>query len=180
MEQVYGDSYSLYYYYITLYFGPKKRPQTFILATGSPITTSPCSKCTSCGKHLNSPYELNDDSKIIKCNNTEECKSLNSYSYCFNDKCSFRISYVERSKLAGFFNMQDIYFENINNSPSISSNYFTLPIGCTTNETKLFLRQKADGIMGFDNSGKSFFSLLFKNRVISKDLFSICLGQNDG
>ena len=133
--------------------------------------------CTSCEKHLNSPYELNDDSKIIKCN-TEECHSVKSY--CINDQCSFSIRYKEGSKLGGFFNMQDIYFENINNSPSISSKYFSLPIGCTTNETNLFVRQKADGIMGLDNRGKSFVSLLFKNKVISKDLFSICLGDNDG
>ena len=178
LEQVYGNSYNLYYYYITLYFGPKKMPQTFILATASSITTSPCSYCTSCGKHLNSPYELNDDSKIIKCT-TEECHSVESY-YCLNNKCTFKITYSEGSKLLGFYNMQDIYFENINNSPSISSKYFSLPIGCTTNETNLFVRQEADGIMGLDNRGKSFVSLLFKNKVISKDLFSICLGDNDG
>ena len=47
LEQVYGNSYDLYYYYITLYFGPKKMPQTFILSTASSITTSPCSYCTS-------------------------------------------------------------------------------------------------------------------------------------
>ena len=178
LEQVYGNSYNLYYYYITLYFGPKKMPQTFILATASSITTSPCSNCTTCGKHLNSPYQLNDDSKIIKCN-TEECNSVQSY-YCINDQCFFSIRYIEGSKLGGFYNMQDIYFENINDSPSISSKYFTLPIGCTTIETNFFVTQKADGIMGLDNSRKSFVSLLFKNKVISKDLFSICLGKNDG
>ena len=109
------------------------------------------------------PYEFNDDSKIIKCN-TEECHSVKSY--CINDQCSFSIRYKEGSKLGGFFNMQDIYFENINNSPSISSKYFTLPIGCTTIETNLFAIQKVDGIMGLDNRGKSFVSLLFKNKVI--------------
>ena len=34
--------------------------------------TSPCSKCNTCGKHLNKPYEINDDSKIID-SYTDEC-----------------------------------------------------------------------------------------------------------
>ena len=177
LEQAYGDSYDLYYYYTTLYFGPKKTPQTFILDTGSPTTTSPCSKCTSCGKHLNKPYELKDNSKIIKCY-TDDCNSLGSS--CMNNQCSFSISYSEGSSLAGFFNLQDIYFENINNDPKFSSKSFTLPIGCTTTETHLFVTQQADGIMGLNNSGRSFVSLMFKYKVIQKELFSICLGQKDG
>ena len=177
LEQTYGDSFELYYYYATLYFGPNKTPQTFILDTGSPTTTSPCSKCTSCGKHLNKPYPFQDDKKIIKCF-TEDCNSV--ASSCNSNQCSFSISYSEGSRLAGFFNMQDIYFENINNDPIISSKSFTLPIGCTTTETHLFVTQLADGIMGLNNSGKSFVSLMYKYKVINKELFTICLGQKDG
>ena len=177
LEKAYGDSYDLNYYYTTLYFGPKKMPQTFILDTGSPTTTSPCSKCTSCGKHLNKPYEFFDEGKIIQCY-TEECNSLSSS--CINGKCGFSISYSEGSRLSGFFNFQEIYLENINNSPPISSKAFSIPIGCTTLETHLFVTQLADGIMGLNNSGKSFVSILFKNKAIKKEIFSICLGQNDG
>ena len=177
LEQVYGDSAELNYYYATLYLGPKKTPQTFILDTGSPTTTSPCSVCTSCGKHLNKPYEFTDNSRIVKCN-SNECNILKSS--CRNSRCIFSISYLEGSRLEGFFNIQDVYFENINNSPIISTKFFTIPIGCTTTETHLFATQLADGIMGLNNSGQSFVSLLFKNKIISKEIFSICFGQNDG
>ena len=125
LGQAYGDSYNLYYYYTTLYFGPKKTPQTFILDTGSPTTTCPCSKCTSCGKHLNKPYEFKDESLIVKCY-SDQCNSVSSS--CLNNRCSFSISYSEGSRLAGFYNLQDIYLENINNSPIISNTFFTLPI----------------------------------------------------
>ncbi len=178
LEEVYGDSYELNYYYATLYLGPKKIPQTYILDTGSPTTTSPCNKCRSCGKHLNKPYELNDDSNYIQCY-SDKCNSLSS-SYCIDHKCGFSISYSEGSRLAGFFNTQEIYFERINKTPNITTQSFKIPIGCTTTETHLFVTQLADGIMGLNNSGKSFVSLLFKNKVISKDLFTICFGQNDG
>ena len=178
LEEVYGDSYDLYYYYATLYLGPKKIPQTYILDTGSPTTTSPCSQCNSCGKHLNKPYELNDSSKIIKCY-SDACNLVPS-STCSNNQCGFSIHYSEGSRLAGFFNMQEVYFERINKIPNITTQSFTIPIGCTTTETHLFVSQKADGIMGLNNSGKSFVSLLFKSKAISKDLFTICFGQNDG
>ena len=178
LEEAYGDSYNLNYYYTTLYLGPKKMPQTYILDTGSPTTTSPCNRCNSCGKHLNQPYELSDDSNIISCK-SNNCNLVPS-SVCKENKCSFQISYSEGSRLAGFFNMQEVYFEMINKTPNITTKSFTIPIGCTTTETHLFTTQLADGIMGLNNSGKSFVSLLYHNKVISKNLFTICFAQNDG
>ena len=44
----------------------------------------------------------------------------------------------------------------------------------------VFRTQLADGIMGLNNGDKSFVTLLYKNKIISKHLFSICLGQDDG
>ena len=177
LENVYGNSYELNYYYATLYLGPQKTPQTFILDTGSPTTTSPCDKCKSCGKHLNKPYELNGESNIIKCY-SEECNSLSSS--CIENRCGFSISYSEGSSLAGFFNMQKVSFEIINKTPNITTKSFVIPIGCTTTETHLFKTQLADGIMGLNNGGKSFITLLYKNKIISRHLFTICFGQNDG
>ena len=178
LEEVYGDSFNLNYYYATLYLGPKKIPQTYILDTGSPTTTSPCNKCKSCGNHLNKPYELNNDSNIIQCQ-SDKCNLVPS-STCIDHKCGFSISYSEGSRLAGFFNLQEIYFEQINKTPNITSKSYLLPIGCTTTETHLFTTQLADGIMGLNNGGKSFVTLLYNNKIISKHLFSICFGQSDG
>ena len=178
LENVYGDSSDLNYYYATLYLGKKKIPQTYILDTGSPTTTSPCNKCKSCGKHLNKPYEINKDDDIIKCY-TNECNLVPSSS-CFDHNCGFSISYSEGSTLRGVFNMQEVYLERINKNPNISSKSFKIPIGCTTLETHLFKTQLADGIMGLNNSGKSFVSLLYNQKVISNNMFSICFGQKDG
>ena len=178
LENVYGDSYNLYYYYATLYLGKKKIPQTYILDTGSPTTTSPCNKCRSCGKHSNPPYELDNDSDIIKCY-TDQC-SLVPSSICTDHKCGFSISYSEGSQLEGFFTMQEIHLEMIDKTPNITTNSFKVPIGCTTKETHLFVTQLADGIMGLNNGDKSFVTLLFNQKIISKNLFTICFGQIDG
>ena len=178
LENVYGDSHTLFYYYATLYLGKKKIPQTYILDTGSHTTTSPCNQCRSCGKHLNLPYEIDNDSDIIQCY-TDKC-SLVPSSFCSNHKCGFSISYTEGSRLEGFFTMQEIHLEMIDKTPNITTNSFKIPIGCTTKETHLFTTQLADGIMGLNNGDKSFVTLLFNQKIISKNLFTICFGQNDG
>ena len=118
------------------------------------------------------PYELSEDSNIISCK-SNNCDLVPS-SLCKENKCSFQISYSEGSRLAGFFNMQEVYFEMIDKTPNITTKSFTIPIGCTTTETHLFTTQFADGIMGLNNNSKSFVSLLYHNKVISKNLFTIC------
>ena len=178
LENAYGDSCDLNYYYATLYLGPKKMPQTYILDTGSPTTTTPCELCKKCGKHLNKPYELKNQSDIIKCN-TDKCNIVPS-STCIDHNCGFHISYSEGSSLAGIFTMQEVYFERINKTPNITTKSHKLPIGCTTRETNLFITQKADGIMGLNNGPHSFVTLLYNNKIISKNIFTICFGQKDG
>jgi hypothetical protein len=49
-----GNSSDLNYYYTYLYLGNSKQRQSYIVDTGSSITTSPCKPyCNRCGKHEN-------------------------------------------------------------------------------------------------------------------------------
>ena len=178
LENAYGDSFDLNYYYATLYIGSKKAPQTFILDTGSPTTSSPCELCEKCGKHLNKPYKLEDKSSIIKCN-TDKCNLVQSTT-CVGHNCGFSISYSEGSSLEGIFSMQEVYFEMINKTPNITKKSYKIPIGCTTKETHLFYTQLADGIMGLVNSEKNFVSILYRNNIIKENIFSLCLSQDGG
>lgn len=178
LQEVKGDSSYLNYYYTTLYLGKDQSPQVYILDTGSSITTSPCDKCTSCGKHLNQKYKLESENKIIKCD-SDRC-NLVSNTKCISNQCSFYISYAEGSKISGFYLNEDVYFQTIDSVNNITNISFNIPLGCTTTETHLFQTQLADGIMGLNNNDKSFIGILFKSKVIQKYIFSLCFSHEGG
>ena len=178
LHHINGDSHFLNYYYTSLYLGPNKTRQVYILDTGSSITTSPCDQCTSCGDHLNPKYHLENTSKILSCGD-KKC-NMSPNSICLEHKCSFRISYAEGSKLYGVYVDQEIYFENINLASNITNISYNMPIGCTTTETHLFKTQLADGIMGLSNNDNSFVSIMYKLGIIQKNIFSLCFEHEGG
>ena len=169
---IFGGSHTLYYYYANLYLGKKGIKQSYILDTGSSITTSPCELCKECGKHKNKYFKINNEN-IIKCN-SDKCNMVKNN--CNNDLCSFQIYYAEGSSLKGIYINEIVRFgDNFNNT-----NYYFIPIGCTTKETHLFKTRLADGIMGLSNSNINFVSLLKDNGIIKNNIFSLCLAQNGG
>ena len=178
LQNVKGDSSYLNYYYTTLFYGKTKLPQTFILDTGSAITTSPCEKCNKCGSHLNPKFKLENESKIIGCN-TDNCNLVRN-SICSFNRCTFFNSYSEGSSLSGFYIDQDVFFEEIDNEYNLTNVSYSIPVGCTTSENHLFKTQLADGIMGLNNNDKSFVSILYNLKVIQKNIFSLCFSQEGG
>ena len=112
---IYGDINELNYYYINLYLGKNKKKQSFLLDTGSGITSIPCQPyCNQCGQHANSYIYINQN-QIILCNN-EKCSSVES-SCDKNIKkednyCSFEIHYSEKSVIKGIFFNELIIIKN--------------------------------------------------------------------
>ncbi|MCQ2818917.1 MAG: pepsin-like aspartyl protease [archaeon] len=169
---LYGSSADLNYYYVYLYLGENSQRQSYIVDTGSSITTSPCKPyCKNCGKHENNYFTANDK-QIVSCSN-DFCKQVTSK--CSSNQCGFSISYSEGSSLNGIYiNTTAKLFEDS------YAKTFNIPIGCTTRETNLFVTQFADGIMGLSNSDFNFITLLYKNKVIKHNIFSMCLSQEGG
>ena len=174
-SNVYGSAFGLNYYYANLYLGNDMKKQTYILDTGSTITTAPCQPyCIKCGNHLNSYHNVEDNSKIISCSD-EKCKLVKSF--CGNgDKCSFKTSYTEGSSLEGIYINELIRF----GEDYDIKNGANAPIGCTTSENHLFFTQIADGIMGLANNDNNFIYILKKVGAIDNNIFGLCLAQMGG
>ena len=174
-SNVYGSAFGLNYYYTNLYLGEEMKKQTYILDTGSTITTAPCQPyCTKCGTHLNSYHVIKNNSKIISCSD-EKCKLVKSFCGKEN-KCSFKTSYSEGSSIEGIFINELIRFGE---DYELKNGVFA-PIGCTTSENHLFFTQKADGIMGLANNENNIISVFYKIGVIENNIFGLCLAQIGG
>jgi hypothetical protein len=207
LQTVYSDSFSKNYYYTTLYVGDKKVKQTYILDTGSAIMSSPCSPCEQCGSHKNNYfYDFNRYHKPLQCNSricnlvpATDCfikgiKSVNKNS------CSFNYFYQnqernEKDGIKGYYLRDIVYFEtarsknsitnryssnNVNNNERIVFRSYAVPIGCTNGEMGEFRNLKTDGIMGLNNSPKSFISVLYNLKIIPENKFSLCFGLYGG
>ena len=64
---LYGNSTDFMYYYITMFFGSHRQPQTLIVDTGSSVAAIPCKEfCSSgkCGKHINDLYSTTQSDKF--------------------------------------------------------------------------------------------------------------------
>ena len=174
-------------YYTTLFIGKNKSPQTYILDTGSPITSSPCKSCKKCGNHTNPYYDDQSSSNILNLHSTE-CsylidtgKNIFSLINLFKKYCTSNIGYHEGSTISGYYNNQIVYFHNIlGNKSDEYSKPFEIPIGCTTEEKKSFYDQKVDGILGLSNKEKSFMNMLYETDTIRLNLFTLCFNDKGG
>ena len=179
-QYIYGSAFKINYYYSNIYLGDDIQKQGLILDTGSSITTSTCSPlCQSCGKHICPPYDIKSKNKIISCSDSK-CGMVNSN--CNKNKkenenkCSFSISYSEGSTLRGVYINELVRFGK--DYKEQDGTY--VPMGCTTYENHLFLKQEANGIMGLRNSENNFVELLYKLGAIKRNIFSLCFEQLGG
>lgn len=190
-QTLYSDSFSNNYYYATLYIGPKQIKQTYIIDTGTATMSSPCAPCDECGKHKTNYYEelekkankpLKCSSKICKMVPASECNVKEKYK----DKktCSFYNQKPNGDGLRGYYLSNIVYFEEGQNQTTTDKKKvyrsYALPLGCTVGEYGKYKEIKSDGVMGLNNEETSFISLLYKLKIINKNIFSICFGHSGG
>lgn len=106
---LYGNSTDFMYFYITVYFGSHRQPQTLIVDTGSSVAAIPCQQLCqsggSCGKHINQHYtaKKSETFKYYDCTQVEcRCTSEN--------KCRFYQGYAEGSHYEGYIARDSLYF----------------------------------------------------------------------
>jgi hypothetical protein len=194
LQSVYPDSFSKNYYYTTLYIGPLKIKQKYIIDTGSSIMSSPCSECTECGPQKKNYFyainRLGNKNKPLKCDD-KICKMVPATNCIYKkdksenkESCSYDIKANTGDGMKGYYLNEIVYFETDNKlvNPFMRQVYrsYALPIGCTTGEYGKYKELNADGILGVNNNEKSFISLLYNLKIINRNIFSLCFGLRGG
>jgi len=189
-----GNTHYLNFYYTTLFLGKERQNQTFLLDTTSSITTSPCTRCPSCGDHVNEYYTIKSNSSIVK-SDSYTCISLpsilnKSTDINFNENiCNFYSNFEDGTKIQGFYAQNLISFDPVAskiNSEEDEEDYisnkseFEIPIGCTLKEIGGFQTRIADGVMGLNNDKKSFVSMMYELKIIKRNIFSLCFDEYGG
>lgn len=172
--------------------GTPPQRQTVIVATGSPKTAFPCSKCDSCGElYHTDAYFLENESTTYRVLENCQCK----FGFCSENQCRMSTSYAEGSMWSGVESIDTTYAGGPHNKiqklpgtfnekdkddadPLRAQNFaFDHAFACMDKATGLFRTQMADGIMGMDNARESFWYQAYDNGMIEKKAFALCLSR---
>lgn len=181
-QTLYTDSSIDNNYYTILYIGENKTKHIYLIDTTSDIVSSQCKPNVTA---------LKCDSKICDILPSTTCKEKDNKNICsfsitksINDNNNNKTTPID--SLKGFYSQDIAYLEEDSHiiSPFQKVKYrsFAFPLACTTEKFGKYNSNKIkyDGILGINNSPKSFIGLLNKLKIINKNIFSICFGRKGG
>ena len=152
-----GELHTLGYYSTVVCLGNPGRPYDLIVDTGSSITAVPCAGCRQCGTHLCGPngrfsQDASPTSQPVVCPLKSPITGL-SCETCRNRRCEYSVRYTEGSSIRGHILNDFAHFKRDSDGADASEKasarvYF----GCQTQETGMFNKQQADGIIGLQAS----------------------------
>lgn len=119
-----------------------------------------CCSCAGCGTHTDQPFAAANSSSLkhVTC----EQETFFQCKHCEMDNmCGISQAYMEGSSWEAVVVEDNVFLGGVSsfNDENLSTQFSTkFMFGCQKKETGLFITQRADGIMGLANSGKSSLS----------------------
>eukprot|EP00897_Mesotaenium_endlicherianum_P007433 jgi/Mesen1/6718/ME000344S06002 len=167
---LYGDVLSRGYYYANIWMGTPAQRFALIVDTGSTVTYVPCSTCTHCGSHQDSPYvpAASSTYEAVSCE-AELCPLCD-----IEERCVYTRHYAEESSSSGTLASDVVGFGDA--SSLVGQRIL---FGCEMKETGDLFTQKADGIVGLGRGPLGLVDQLHGGGGMA-DEFSLCYGGMDG
>eukprot|EP00928_Gymnodinium_smaydae_P031481 TRINITY_DN23090_c0_g1_i1.p1 TRINITY_DN23090_c0_g1~~TRINITY_DN23090_c0_g1_i1.p1 ORF type:complete len:450 (-),score=34.87 TRINITY_DN23090_c0_g1_i1:42-1190(-) len=160
-------------YHVDVLVGTPGQMQSVIVDTGSGTTAFPCTGCSDCGEHLDSPFDPARSTSFswVKCGGGCKVGSCSGSS----GRCGYSVSYLEGSSIRGDYFEDVIHFGH---APR-NNRRGRVWMGCHNLETNLFKTQTPSGIMGLGDRSTDIIQLL-ANGQLDKEVFSLCLNEHGG
>ena len=160
---LYGGLSDFGYYFADISIGTPGQRMSVILDTGSEGLSVTCSTCGDrCGtKHMDPFYNPAASTTFVDEN---QCFSRHSIRAPI---CTYEKKYLEGSSLTGRFATDTVAIGTVKKQ---------IQFGCIESETKLFLEQRANGILGLAPTAKT--ALFTQGEEITG--FSVCLSSEGG
>lgn len=170
---LYGSFQSTAVFYADITVGTPGQLISVIVDTGSSITAFPCTDCgANCGVHMDPPFDASKSSTFKWSSCDRRCHLCGA-----TGECRYSVTYAEGSMIAGRM-FQDVLQLGLASQNNAKGRAW---LGCHSNETKSFLTQKPNGIMGLWNDGFDTDVLtLLSTDAISRQLIVLCLSQQGG
>jgi hypothetical protein len=171
-------------HHVTAWMGEPPQAQTLIVDTGSRLTATACEPCSQCGTTHAHPFPHLDPQRSSTLRYTQ-CGSclLSGFQECAAEqKCGINQRYTEGSSWTAV-EVSDTF---VLGGPEISSleQYVSFTIifafGCQQKVRGLFRTQYANGILGLERSDLSLIKRLWKENVIPRESFSLCMTPFEG
>ena len=179
--------------------GSPGRRFDLIIDTGSSITAVPCSTCKSCGHHrcgratrsMASCFDAGRSLSVqtIDCHKTPSGVVAGSFSCekCYSgNRCGYSVHYTEGSSIMGHVIMDVARFYKSKHEAPFSPQQLPAKVffGCQMQETGMFFKQEADGIMGLQPPrARARVPSMLSSLVQQKgalETFSLCLSDRSG
>ena len=143
-----GNTEPLGYFYTRLRVGTPGQDFDVIVDTGSALLAVPCAGCTSCGRHMSTPFDAARSSSFRK----SDCAS-HACSACDHGECTYHERFLEGSSISGKLSLERLGLLQAGASAEDASDAEPSVVvealfGCQTSESGYFKSQDADGILG--------------------------------
>ncbi|PHJ23130.1 aspartyl protease asp5 [Cystoisospora suis] len=191
--RLYGSMFSYAYYFLDILVGTPPQRSSVILDTGSSLLAFPCVGCEACGEHLDPAVDTRRSStgEWVDCRDKERCFgtcATGGGGSLLSDpgsphRCMYTQTYSEGSSIHGIYFSDHVALGEVEqNNPPVRYDF----VGCHTQETNLFVTQKAAGIFGISfpkgHRQPTLLDVMFSHgdNLVKQKMFSVCISEDGG